>query len=244
MLAEARIDRPRGGGESARPAAPPDGVGPGERPKIHATGECQDTESVRALARWENEGGSSAPTPGPPSGASMSSTMPARGAPGPMLDDRSSEAHSDIADRDDVEALLREFYGRAFADPLLGPIFRDVARMDLDAHLPVMCDFWQTVLFRAGLYRRNALRVHAQLHALSPLSSQHFARWLALWTTTIDDSFAGEKAELAKTQAIRIAYSISRRLLGATGSEFVTIARRPRHPSPPQNHDAANPTER
>jgi hemoglobin len=132
----------------------------------------------------------------------------------------------DLTNRDDVEFLVRNFYARAFADPLLGQIFVDVARMDLDAHLPVMCDFWQTVLFRAGLYRRNALQVHVHLHAIATLSSQHFARWLALWVATVDDHFAGEKAELAKTQAARIAYSISRRLLGESGSEFVTIQRR------------------
>lgn len=131
----------------------------------------------------------------------------------------------DLADRADVERLVRAFYRSAFADELLGPIFVDVARMDLEAHLPVMCDFWETVLFRAGLYRRNALAVHTHLHALFPLRSEHFARWLALWTATVDELFAGQKAELAKTQAARIAWSISRRLLGASGSEFVSIAR-------------------
>ena len=100
--------------------------------------------------------------------------------------------------------------------------------MNLDMHLPVMGDFWQTVLFRAGLYRRNALQVHADLHAAAPLRAEHFARWLALWTTTVDDSFAGEKAELAKTQAARISYSISRRLLGESSREFVTIQRQAR----------------
>jgi hemoglobin len=100
--------------------------------------------------------------------------------------------------------------------------------MNLDMHLPVMGDFWQTVLFLAGLYRRNALQVHADLHAAAPLRAEHFARWLALWTTTVDDSFAGEKAELAKTQAARISYSISRRLLGESSTEFVTIQRQAR----------------
>lgn len=155
-------------------------------------------------------------------GAAM--TGPAPGA---------DHALRDLTNRDDVELLVGNFYARAFADSLLGPIFVDIVQMDLDVHLPVMCDFWQTVLFRAGLYRRNALQVHVDLHAIFPLSSQHFARWLALWVTTVDDHFAGEKAELAKTQAARIAYSMSRRLLGQSGSEFVTLQRRPRRPPDP-----------
>jgi len=142
-----------------------------------------------------------------------------------------SDRLPDLTGRADIEALLRAFYLQAFGDDLLGPVFLDVAQMDLDAHLPVICDFWETVLFRAGLYRRNALQVHADLHAASPLTAAHFARWLAVWTATVDARFAGEKAELAKTQATRIAYSISRRLLGASGSELVTI-RRPSRSTP------------
>jgi hemoglobin len=117
----------------------------------------------------------------------------------------------DIAGRDDIAALLKDFYGRAFRDELLGRLFVDVARMDLDAHLPFMCDFWQTVLFRTGSYRRNALEPHRRLHERAPLSPAHFDRWLSLWCATVDQRHAGPRAEFAKVQATRIAGSMSRR---------------------------------
>lgn len=120
----------------------------------------------------------------------------------------------DIAGREDLRDLLADFYGRAFRDELLGPLFVDIARMDLGAHLPVMCDFWETVLFRTGSYRRNALHPHLRLHALAPLRAEHFGRWLALWTATVDARHAGPKAELAKVQAERIAGAMSRRTAG------------------------------
>ena len=66
-------------------------------------------------------------------------------------------ALADLHDRDDVYTLVSELYRRVFTDDLLGPIFVDIARMDLDHHLPIICDFWETVLFGARLYRRNAL---------------------------------------------------------------------------------------
>ena len=118
----------------------------------------------------------------------------------------------DICNRDDIAHLVTEFYRRAFADPLLGPIFTDVAQMDLAAHLPVMCDFWETVLFRAGLYRGNAFNVHLTLHQQEPLTPTHFQHWLDLWETTVDALFKGPIATLAKVQAERIAGGISRRL--------------------------------
>lgn len=135
----------------------------------------------------------------------------------------------DLAGREDVTSLVVAFYREIYADPLLRPIFVDVARLDLAAHLPIMVDFWETVLFRTGAYRRNALRVHVALDQQVSLTAQHFARWLALWTRTVDELFAGEKAELAKTQAHRIAGSMHRRLSRGDASELVTIRPLPEH---------------
>lgn len=129
----------------------------------------------------------------------------------------------DIRNREDIYSLVSEFYQRAFADQLLGPVFIDVAHMNLEKHMPIICDFWETVLFRAGLYRRSAMQHHLDLHAKVPLGVEHFDRWLAIWETNIDEHHAGEKAELAKVQAKRIAESIHRRLQGRSGSGFETI---------------------
>lgn len=135
----------------------------------------------------------------------------------------------DIRDRHDIADVITDFYTRAFADDLLGPVFVDIAQLDLPAHLPIMCDFWETVLFRAGRYRRNALAVHVDLHRRADLTGAHFARWLRLWHATVDARHAGPKAELAKTQATRIASSMQRRLLGEHAGDFVTIRPTARH---------------
>ena len=86
-------------------------------------------------------------------------------------------------------------------------------------------DFWETVLFRTGAYRRNALQVHVALHARHPLTGEHFARWLELWDGTVDALYAGPIAERAKLQAARIAGSMERRLAGRSGSAFETLSR-------------------
>ena len=50
-------------------------------------------------------------------------------------------ALADLHNRDDVYTLVSELYRRVFTDDLLGPNFVDIARMDLDHHLPIICDF-------------------------------------------------------------------------------------------------------
>lgn len=138
-----------------------------------------------------------------------------------------ASALRDIADRDDVAALVAEFCRRAFADEVLGPTFVDVARVDLSVHLPVMGEVWETVLLRAGLYRGSARPPHVALATNVELTDAHFARWLDLWTGTVEDRHAGTRADLATTQATRIAGSIRRRPHGGH-SELVTIE--PRRP--------------
>ena len=125
-----------------------------------------------------------------------------------------------------MEVTVADFYRRTFADPLIGPIFTDIAKMDLDHHLPIMCDFWETVLFRAGKYKRNAFHLHVALNEKFPLAEEHFDRWLEIWVANVDEKWAGEKAQLAKTQARRIARSICRRLQNRSGSEFETLSTR------------------
>jgi truncated hemoglobin YjbI len=132
----------------------------------------------------------------------------------------------DLGDRTDVDSLVRAFYRAAFADPLIGPIFTDIAKMDLAHHLPIIGDFWQTVLFGSAVYRRNALRIHQVLNTRVHLGQPEFDRWLSIWKATVDAHFAGPIAERAKLQASRIAGSMQRRLAGGSGSAFETLAMR------------------
>jgi len=114
----------------------------------------------------------------------------------------------DIGTRADIDDLMNHFYARAISDETIGYIFTDVAKLDLEHHLPIIGDFWETLLFGTGNYQkhgRNPLQVHAVLHQKSPLSAKHFRRWLELFRETIDKSFAGERAEFLKRRAEAIA---------------------------------------
>jgi hemoglobin len=132
----------------------------------------------------------------------------------------------DIETRADCERLVRAFYGRAMADPIIGFIFVDVAQLDLEAHVPRITSFWETILLGARSYGGGAFAPHAQLHAKVRLREGHFARWLHLWDGTVDELFAGERAELAKAHAHRVGQAFLRRLehLSASADPAPAIA--------------------
>jgi hemoglobin len=141
----------------------------------------------------------------------------------------------DIEDRADCERLVREFYGRALTDPIIGWIFVDVAKLDLEAHVPRIASFWETILLDARSYSGGAFRPHAELNARVPLRGGHFVRWLALWNATVDELFAGERAELAKAHAQRVAQAFRSRLQAiapeqpSDGPELLVIQHHPGH---------------
>lgn len=138
------------------------------------------------------------------------------------------EPGRDIETREDCEQLVRTFYGRALADPIIGWLFVDVAHLDLEAHVPRITSFWETILLGARSYGGGAFAPHAALHAKAPLRQGHFARWLWLWEATVDELFGGERAELAKRHAQRVAAAFHARLSGdqaeaRDGEELVIV---------------------
>jgi hemoglobin len=77
----------------------------------------------------------------------------------------------DIEKRADIDHLMSVFYERAFADELIGHIFTDVARLDLVTHLPIIGDFWESLLFGTPAYTkhgRNPMLIHGELHSKYP----------------------------------------------------------------------------
>ena len=124
---------------------------------------------------------------------------------------------------------MRSFYTRALSDPVIGWLFTDVAHLDLEAHLPRIASFWETVLLGARSYSGGAFRPHAELNARVRLRRGHFERWLWLWRCTVDELFVGPRAELAKAHAARVAGAFSTRLgasqpaAPAPAGELITV---------------------
>ncbi len=114
-------------------------------------------------------------------------------------------ARPDIRSPGDIRLLVDSFYEKVKPDPVIGYFFHEIARVDWDHHLPVMYDFWETVLLDAGKYSRNAMEPHFRLNAKERLKPEHFERWLALFSRTIDEHFSGPVAEIARTRAESIA---------------------------------------
>ncbi|MFT6717285.1 MAG: hemoglobin [Saprospiraceae bacterium] len=111
----------------------------------------------------------------------------------------------DITNSGDVKLLVDTFYKQVMADEVIGYFFTKVVPISMETHMPIMYSFWENVLFYTGEYKGNPMIKHVDMNRKSPLEQKHFDRWLTLWANTVDELFAGDKAEEAKSKAIQIA---------------------------------------
>lgn len=112
---------------------------------------------------------------------------------------------TDISSREDIEKMVLQFYEAVKADETIGFIFTEVVKMNWEKHIPVIVDFWETILLDNPVYTKNAMEVHYALNIKMPLQKAHFDSWVHLFIKTVDDLFEGKIAALAKTRAKSIA---------------------------------------
>jgi len=105
---------------------------------------------------------------------------------------------SDIKDRKDIIQLIDAFYVKVKQDELIGHFFTEVVQLSWEKHMPVMYNFWESVLFGKAMYKGNPILKHIELDQKSNLTKAHFHQWKSLFNETVDEHFSGEKAAEAK----------------------------------------------
>lgn len=95
-----------------------------------------------------------------------------------------------------IERMVRLFYERSLANPVLGPIFREAIH-DWEPHIKRVADFWSGVVHGTGRYRDNAYAAHMRLK----FEPEAFDHWLAVFESAANDRLAPEDA----ATAIRVA---------------------------------------
>jgi hemoglobin len=101
-----------------------------------------------------------------------------------------------------IERLVRSFYGRVQADPLIGPVFAKRVH-DWEAHITKLCAFWSSVALMTGRYHGQPMPLHMNL----PIAAAHFDRWIALFEETAGELCPPRAAAHFIERARRIADS-------------------------------------
>lgn len=119
-----------------------------------------------------------------------------------------SEQRPDITTPEHIRLLVDSFYGKVRVDPFLGDIFNGVIQGRWPQHLERMYSFWGTLLIGSLSYQGAPFRPHKDL----PVDQLHFDRWLLLFRATVLEHFEGPVAQLALTNAERMAAMFMERI--------------------------------
>jgi hemoglobin len=111
----------------------------------------------------------------------------------------------DIQTRVDIETFIQLFYKKVIVDETVGIIFTKIFPINWEHHIPLIVDFWETILLDNPVYKKNAMEVHFDINKVFPLQKKHFDAWLYLFNITLDEMFEGTKTTLAKKRAEGIA---------------------------------------
>jgi len=104
---------------------------------------------------------------------------------------------TDIATFSDISKVVHQQYAQLLIDDLTASTF---AHLNLEEHLPVICNFWCFVLnveAEQHAYRGSAFEPHVKLN----LTHRHFEVWMNFLYSAIDESFAGPMADTWKEKA-------------------------------------------
>lgn len=111
---------------------------------------------------------------------------------------------NDIQYISDIELLVNTFYEKVRHDDYIGFIFNDVMQVNWEHHLPIMYDFWASVLFGNATYKGNPMLKHIAIDQKIRLTPAHFERWLSLFEATLNQLFEGPMKEEAYKRASSI----------------------------------------
>lgn len=121
----------------------------------------------------------------------------------------------DLTMRQDIETVLDAFYEKALADDVIGFFFTQVVPLDLKTHVPIIADFWESVIFGTHRYRKNVMEIHQHINTKATIEKGHLQRWVQLFTETVSAHFEGPNAELMKQRAVSIATLMQLKLGGS-----------------------------
>lgn len=127
----------------------------------------------------------------------------------------------EITSRADIELLVDEFYKKVIQDEVIGYIFTKVIKLNWDTHIPIMYQFWETMLLETMTYKGNPMLVHIDLHKKTPLTKVHFDRWKELFFQTLDKHFVGTKVVEAKKRVENMALLMQYKIEQSSDPNFI-----------------------
>jgi hypothetical protein len=85
----------------------------------------------------------------------------------------STAVKPDLDSPEHIRRFVHAFYAHLLNDEQLAPIFLDVAQIDLQKHLPLICSYWEKLLLALAVDLQLLGKIIAGRYRLSPAYDEH-----------------------------------------------------------------------
>jgi hemoglobin len=107
-----------------------------------------------------------------------------------------------------IEKLVIHFYQRVQEDELLAPVFNDAAQVNWEHHIPLLCQFWNSIMLKTNEYHGGAYMKHVLIGQKENIQKTHFTRWLSLFQEEATKHLPSDAAKEIVHKASLIAQSL------------------------------------
>ncbi|MEZ5046066.1 MAG: group III truncated hemoglobin [Chitinophagaceae bacterium] len=128
---------------------------------------------------------------------------------------------TDITNEEDIKFLLDNFYQKVLKDHQIAYIFTDIAKINLQEHMPRIYRFWESVLLHKAGYSGNPILTHIELDKKVKLKDEHFEQWKKLFVETLDQHFEGANVLLAKQRVDAMIFLMKMKINDAQKNGFI-----------------------
>lgn len=148
-----------------------------------------------------------------------------RSAVSSMINNDTPMTKSKLQTRSDIEKLVRTFYSKVQKDDLLGPFFNAMIKGDeeWEKHYELLTAFWELNLMEKRGFDGNPAKAHHGVDKVfkQAITTNHFDRWVSLWSETLDSLFEGELADKAKKRAQNMAKGMYKKIVEQRPGGFI-----------------------
>ena len=78
-----------------------------------------------------------------------------------------------ISSPSDIKTLVDRLYDKVNQDEILSPIFNEIMQVNWDAHLPIMYQFWGSLLLGEHSYTGNPMQKHIEISKIVPFGEKN-----------------------------------------------------------------------
>ncbi|MCG8669379.1 MAG: group III truncated hemoglobin, partial [Pseudomonadales bacterium] len=97
----------------------------------------------------------------------------------------------DLDNETAISQMVDLFYDQLLDDQTMAPLFLEVAKVDLRAHLPTISLYWQKMLLGDKRYHNNTMAKHRIINRRHPFTIEHYDLWLFYFINTSQTHFSG-----------------------------------------------------